>query len=173
MPQNYVGEIRLFAGNFAPSGWLFCDGQNLPISENEVLFALIGTTYGGDGETTFAVPDLRSRIPIHHGAGPGLSSRTIGETGGTESVTLTVQQIPAHTHALLASLDPGAAITPTGGVLGAGASVNIFRPSPPAATPMEVASVSPAGGSQPHDNMHPFVCIHYIIALFGFTPSFN
>jgi microcystin-dependent protein len=173
MSEAFLGEIRLFAGNFPPNGWLFCDGQLLPISENDALFTLIGTIYGGDGQTTFALPDLRSRIPIHHGAGPGLSARTIGETGGSESVTLTVQQIPVHSHAFLASLDPGLAITPTGGVLGAGASVNIFRPSPPAATPMDVASVSPAGGSQPHDNMHPFVCIHYIISLFGTFPPFN
>jgi len=173
MGISFIGEIRMFAGNFPPNGWAFCDGQLIPIAENDALFTLIGTTYGGDGEETFALPDLRGRFPIHHGQGSGLSAHSIGESGGTEEVTLTVQQIPAHTHALLASTDPGAAITPTDGVLGAGASVNIFRPSPPAATPMDVGAVSPAGGSQPHDNMHPFIGIHYIISLFGLFPSFN
>lgn len=173
MGLSFIGEIRMFAGNFPPAGWAFCNGQLIPISENDALFTLIGTIYGGDGEETFALPDLRGRFPIHHGQGSGLSAHSIGESGGTEEVTLTVQQIPAHTHSLLASLDTGAAITPTDGVIGAGASVNIFRPAPPAATPMDVAAVSPDGGSQPHDNMHPFIGIHYIISLFGLFPSFN
>jgi microcystin-dependent protein len=173
MGISFIGEIRMFAGNFPPNGWAFCDGQLVAISENDALFTLIGTIYGGDGETTFALPDLRGRFPIHHGQGSGLSAHSIGESGGSEEETLTVQQLPAHSHTLLASTEPGAAITPTDGVIGAGASVNIFRPTPPAATPMDVAAVTPAGGSQPHDNMHPFIGIHYIISLFGLFPSFN
>ena len=173
MGISFIGEIRMFAGNFAPVGWAFCNGQLIPIAENDALFTLIGTIYGGDGEETFALPDLRGRFPIHHGQGSGLSSRLIGESGGTEEETLTVQQIPAHTHTLLASTEPGAAITPTDGVIGAGASVNIFRPTPPAATPMDAGGVTAEGGSQPHDNMHPFIGIHYIISLFGLFPTFN
>jgi microcystin-dependent protein len=173
MSQPFIGEIRMFAGNFPPAGWAFCDGQLIAISENDALFTLIGTIYGGDGEETFALPDLRARIPIHQFQGSGLSARIIGETGGTEQETLTIQQIPNHSHAFLASTDPGVAITPSGGLLGAGASINIFRPTPPAATPMDAASVTPAGGSQPHDNMHPFICINYIISLFGLFPQFN
>ncbi len=171
MSDPFIGEIRMFAGNFPPNGWLFCNGQLIPISENDALFTLIGTIYGGDGQETFALPNLQSRIPIHFGSGTG-TTRQLGEAGGTESVTLTTQQIPIHNHALLGSTDPGLAISPNGGVLAAGASVNIFRPAA-AASPMDVASVSPAGGSQPHDNMHPFVCINYIISLFGIFPNFN
>src|SRR5881394_2931749 len=117
MGQPYVGEIRMFAGNFAPAGWMLCQGQSLPISENDVLFQLIGTTYGGDGQETFNLPNLASRVPIHMGTGPGGTTYQIGEMAGTEQETLTTQQIPVHSHPLLASTDPGNAVQPTGNVL--------------------------------------------------------
>jgi microcystin-dependent protein len=170
MAQPYVGEIRMFGGNFPPVGWLFCDGQLLPISENETLFQLIGTTFGGDGQENFGIPNLQSRLPVHMGQGPGLSNRILAETGGTESVTLTTQQIPSHNHAFVASLDGGTAITPKDNVLGAGASASIYRPAP-ANLPMNAGSIGATGGSQPHDNMHPYLCIDYIISLFGIFPS--
>jgi microcystin-dependent protein len=168
MAQPYVGEIRLFAGNFAPAGWAFCDGAVMPISENDVLFTLIGTTYGGDGQETFALPDLRGRVPIHNGTANG-TTYTIGENGGTESVTLTTSQIPAHTHQLLGSLDPAAARAIGSGVFGRGGSV--LYSSDYAAVPISSQSISAVGGSQPHDNMQPYVCINYIISLFGVFPS--
>ena len=174
MAQPYVGEIRMFAGTFNPVGWEFCDGQLLPISENETLFQLIGTMYGGDGESTFALPNLQSRIPIHFGQGGGLSSYTIASTGGAESVTLTTQQIPSHTHPLLVSTDPGLGTNPAGAVLGALSPVSIYKPSiAPPGVAMNAASVTPVGGSQPHENMQPFLAINYIISLFGIFPSPN
>ena len=172
MAQPFIGEIRMFGGNFPPVGWMFCDGQTIPISENDALFILIGTTYGGDGEETFNLPNLQSRIPIHQGTGAGGVTRQMGETGGTESVTLTTQQIPIHNHALLASTDTGTAINPLGGILGAGASVQIFRPAA-GNSAANSQSITPVGGNQPHDNMHPFLCVNYIISLFGIFPSQN
>ena len=167
MAQPYVGEIRMFAGNFAPAGWMFCEGQLLPISENETLFQLIGTTYGGDGESTFALPDLRGRIPIHQGSG-----FILAETGGVEEVTLTVSQIPAHTHPLLASTDPGLGTNPNGAVLGALSPVSIYKTNLAAPNvAMNASSVTPVGGSQPHDNMQPYLAINFIISLFGIFPS--
>ena len=151
MAQPYVGEIRMFAGNFAPAGWMFCEGQLLPISENETLFQLIGTTYGGDGESTFGLPDLRGRIPIHQGNG-----FILAETGGAEEITLTVNQIPAHSHALLA-LAQASTITPYG--------------SDNPKTPISPTSISPVGGSQPHTNFQPYLCVDFIISLFGIFPS--
>jgi microcystin-dependent protein len=165
MAQPYVGEIRMFAGNFAPAGWMFCDGQLLPISENETLFQLIGTTYGGDGEETFALPDLQSRVPIHQGNG-----FILAETGGAEEITLTVNQIPAHSHSpTLASADTATSASPVGLVSGSG-FVDQYEDGPPDVS-MSPQSVSNVGGSQPHDNMLPFLCINYIISLFGIFPS--
>ena len=174
MAQPYIGEIRLFAGNFAPAGWAFCDGQLMPISENDALFTLIGTTYGGDGQETFAMPNLQSRIPIHQGTGPGLTGKIIGEMAGTEAETLTIQQIPTHNHAFLASTDPGSIVTPGGNMLATSNAVTVFRPlaSNPA-TAMNAQSITPVGGSQPHDNLHPFLAINYIISLFGLFPQFS
>ena len=169
MAQPYVGEIRIFAGNYPPAGWMFCDGTPLAISENEVLFNIIGTVYGGDGEATFNLPDLQSRLPVHQGTGPSGQSFTLGEMAGTEQETLSAQQIPVHTHAMLASTDPGTAITPKDNVIGAGASATAFRPGA-GTSPMAAGTVSVAGGSQPHDNMHPFLCLNYIISLFGVAP---
>jgi microcystin-dependent protein len=171
MAQPYVGEIRMFAGNFNPVGWEFCSGQLLPISENETLFQLIGTTYGGDGESTFALPNLQSRIPLHFGTG-GEGTYILAETGGVESVTLTVSQIPAHTHPMLASTDPGNQLAPAGNVPAALSPVSIYKANvTPPNIPMNAQSVTPVGGSQPHDNMQPFLCINYIISLFGIFPS--
>src|SRR5688500_8689180 len=171
MDQPFVGEIRMFAGNFPPVGWMFCDGQLLPISENETLFQLIGTTYGGDGESTFALPNLQSRIPLHFGTGSE-ATYALAETGGVESVTLTIQQIPAHNHPMLASTDPGNQISPANNVPAALSPVSIYKAnvSPPN-IPMNAQSVTPVGGSQPHENMQPFLCINYIISLFGIFPS--
>jgi microcystin-dependent protein len=166
----YVGEIRLFAGNFAPNGWMFCEGQTLPISENEVLFQLIGTTYGGDGRETFNLPDLASRVPIHMGTGPSGITYQIGEKAGTEEVTLTVQQIPGHTHPLTASTNPATSQTPTGNVLAKSTQVDLYINAVPG-DPMHPQAITPAGGSQPHENTQPFLCINFIISLFGVFPS--
>ena len=170
MAQPYVGEIRMFAGNFPPVGWMFCDGQSLPISENEVLFQLIGTMYGGDGESTFQLPNLQSRVPLHFGTGPDGVTYQQAEAAGVESVTLTTQQIPIHTHQLLVSGGPGNTNTPVGNVPGESASVKMYIADSPTG-PMNTASVSPVGGSQPHENCQPFLCINYSISLFGIFPS--
>jgi microcystin-dependent protein len=169
MAQPYVGEIRMFAGNFAPAGWMFCNGNELPISENETLFILIGTTYGGDGQSTFALPNLQSRIPIHQGQGPGTSNHILGEPGGVEEVTLSVQQIPTHSHPLLGSTALGTQEAPGGNLTGQGETV-LYGELPPT-PPMDAGIITPVGGSQPHDNMQPYLVINYIISLFGIFPS--
>jgi microcystin-dependent protein len=165
MAQPYVGEIRMFAGNFAPAGWMFCEGQLLPISENETLFQLIGTTYGGDGESTFALPDLRGRLPIHQGSG-----FVLAETGGAEEITLTANQIPAHSHPLLASTGPGSSNAPANHVTGESAAVKIYVEEAAGAS-LNPAAVTIVGGSQPHTNFQPYLCINFIISLFGIFPS--
>lgn len=170
MAQPFIGEIRMFAGNFAPAGWMFCDGQLLPISENDALFVLLGTTYGGDGEETFGLPNLQSRVPIHMGTGPDGTSYTIGELNGTESVTLTTQQIPIHNHSLLASTGPGNVNVPAGNVTAESAGVKIYIEDTPS-TAMNAVDITPVGGNQPHENCQPFLCINYIISLFGIFPS--
>jgi len=168
MAQPYVGEIRMFAGNFAPAGWMFCEGQLLPISENETLFQLLGTTYGGDGQSTFALPDLRGRIPLHQGNG-----FILAETGGAEEITLTVQQIPAHSHPLIATINDAASFSP-------GPTVLLARASAPTITPygsdapqgnLSPQAISSVGGSQPHTNFQPYLCVDFIISLFGLFPS--
>jgi microcystin-dependent protein len=166
MAQPYVGEIRMFAGNFAPAGWMFCEGQLLPISENETLFQLIGTTYGGDGESTFALPDLRGRIPIHQGNG-----LILAETGGVEEITLTVNQIPAHSHPALATSAVATDVNPGNQVLGESrpGSSGYYEDVP--TTPMAATSISSVGGSQPHTNFQPYLCVDFIISLFGIFPS--
>jgi microcystin-dependent protein len=165
MAQPYVGEIRMFAGNFNPAGWMFCEGQLLPISENETLFQLIGTTYGGDGESTFALPDLRGRIPVHQGNG-----FILAETGGAEEITLTVNQIPAHSHPLLATTTVANDQTPGQNVLAQTATFDGYQ-STPGASPMATQSIGPVGGSQPHTNFQPYLCVSFIISLFGIFPS--
>lgn len=169
MSDPYVGEVRLFAGNFAPLGWAFCQGQLMPISENETLFNLIGTTYGGDGQQTFALPDLRGRVPVHQGQGLGLTPRQMGEMAGVESVALSTVQMPAHSHALRASTAAASVTTPAGALLGA-TSVNSYD-NASAGTPMAAAAITGAGGSQPHDNMAPTLALNYIISLFGIYPT--
>jgi microcystin-dependent protein len=171
MSNPFVGEIRLFGGNFAPAGWAFCNGQLLSIAENETLFNLIGTTYGGDGQSTFALPDLRGRVPVHAGQGPGLSNYILGQSGGAEDVTLTADQIPAHSHVPQASAGAGGQASPAGNVWAN--STNLpYSPNAPTAA-MAAAAVGPAGGNQPHDNMVPFVAVSFIISLFGVFPTQN
>lgn len=169
MPDPYIGEIRLFGGTFAPQGWALCDGQLLAISANEALYALLGTTYGGDGQTTFALPDLRGRVPVHQGQGPGLSNRALGEAGGTETVTLVGPELPAHAHTLAANSGTGTQSNPAGNVWAAGPTAFIGPGS--ADLTMAGPAVGPAGGSQPHDNMLPFQAVNFIIALEGIFPS--
>jgi microcystin-dependent protein len=167
MAQPYVGEIRMFAGNFAPAGWMFCEGQLLPISENETLFQLIGTTYGGDGESTFALPDMRGRIPIHQG-----NSFILAETGGAEEITLTVNQIPAHNHAMLANGESSGGTSPDGSFLARNASADFYtNDTSGGLSQMNPVTVGPVGGSQPHTNFQPYLCVDFIISLFGIFPS--
>ncbi len=170
MAQPYVGEIRMFAGNFAPAGWMFCEGQLLAISEYETLFNLIGTTYGGDGQSSFALPDLCGRVPIHMGTSTAGGTYALAESGGVETVTLTVQQIPAHTHAVQAAATNGNQAGPIGNVL-----ANSFNVAPyindVTNGNMAASAISPVGGSQPHNNWQPYLCVDFIISLFGIFPS--
>jgi microcystin-dependent protein len=167
MAQPYVGEIRMFGGNFAPLGWMFCEGQVLPISENETLFNLIGTTYGGDGQTTFALPDLRGRLPIHQGG-----NRVFAERDGAESVTLAGNQMPQHTHSFIATKGLSSNTGPTGHVVAdstlAGAKIYAVTTGTSA---LAAAAVTTSGGSQPHENRMPFLAVSFIISLFGVFPS--
>jgi microcystin-dependent protein len=165
MAQPYVGEVRMFAGNFAPAGWMFCEGQLLPISEYETLFQLIGTTYGGDGESTFALPDLRGRIPLHQGNG-----FILAETGGAEEITLTVSQIPAHSHPFLVSTNIANESSPEGNVLAQSPAADLYIED---VSNVNLApnAISQVGGSQPHNNFQPYLCVDFIISLFGIFPS--
>ena len=170
MAQPYVGEIRMFGGNFAPAGWMFCDGQLLPISENETLFNLIGTTYGGDGQSTFALPDLRGRLPIHQGTGSDGITYTLAENGGVEQVTITTNELPVHNHAFLGSTNTGTQNSPVGFIPAASNVVSIYKASPPSGN-LAVQALSPDGGSQPHSNFQPYLCVSFIISLFGIFPT--
>lgn len=170
MSEPFIAEIRIFAGNFAPRGWAFCNGQLLPVSQNTALFSLIGTTYGGDGRTTTALPNLEGRAPMHPGRGPGLTDRRLGQSGGVETVTLTEAQLPNHTHALNASVrlanqdDANAAypaLAPVENLYGDPANLRAMAPS----------SMDHTGGSQAHNNMQPYLAINFIIALVGLYPS--
>jgi microcystin-dependent protein len=171
--MTLVGEIRLFAGNFAPVGWAICNGAQMPISENDALFTLIGTTYGGDGQEIFNLPNLQSRVPIHQGSTLGVTS-IIGESGGAESVTLTSQQIPIHTHAPVATADVGIATSPNSQVLAAipVATASLYGTDAPL-SPLAPQTLTPVGGSQPHDNMQPYLCLNFIISLYGEFPQSN
>ena len=167
MSSPFIGEIRMFGGNFAPVGWAFCDGSLIPISENDALFNLIGTTYGGDGQNTFALPDLRSRVPIH--VGPGFA---LGQSGGTESVTLTTSQIPAHSHipqASTSNVSPPNVSSP-GNNVWAQSTLDDYSSAAPTSA-MAPNAIGSSGGSQPHDNMVPFLVINFILSLFGIFPS--
>jgi microcystin-dependent protein len=165
MAQPYVGEIRMFAGNFAPAGWAFCNGATLPISENDVLFQLIGTTYGGDGQSTFNLPDMRGRIPLHQGNG-----FILGETGGTEEVTLTVNQMPAHNHAAIGAAVTGDQTSANGAVPANSVTITPYLNTAPDSA-FNASAIGSSGGSQPHTNFQPYLCLNYIISLFGIFPS--
>ena len=170
MSEPFVGEIRMFAGNFAPRGWAFCDGQLLAVSQNDVLFSLFGTTYGGDGRTTFGLPDLRGRVPIHAGSGPGLSQRRLGAMGGTEAVTLVADQIPSHNHQLKASGDLAGRANPQDNLPAKSAKVELYSGETPDSA-LSPQATSTVGGSQSHSNLMPFLCVHFIVALVGIYPS--
>ena len=172
MTQPYIGEIRMFGGNFAPYGWAFCNGAIQSISQNDVLFNLIGTTYGGDGQQTFALPDLQGRIPIHQGQGNGLSTYVLGQKAGSETVTLTTSQLPAHPHVAMGSAAGSAATTPSNNTWGnSGIQNKSFGPGTSANNTMNNASIALTGGNQPHDNLMPFLVLSFIIALTGIYPS--
>ena len=168
--EPFVGEIRMFGFNFPPQGWAFCDGQLLSISQNAALFSLLGTTYGGDGESNFALPDLRSRVPVSQGQGEGLSSYAEGQAGGTETVTLAAAQMPAHTHAVSASSSPAASERPAGRVL-ARSPDHSYIPEPDTDTVMNAKMIGEAGNSQPHDNIQPYLALNFCIALQGVFPA--
>ena len=170
MSEPFIAEIRIFAGNFAPRGWAFCDGQLLPISQNTALFSLIGTTYGGDGRTTCALPDLQGRAPMHPGRGPGLTDRRLGERGGVENVTLTEAQLPAHRHGVAASSALGDTPAVAGHVPAAVVGALPYADAT-ALTPLAPETAPSEGGAQPHDNMQPYLAISFIIALVGLYPS--
>jgi len=169
MSQSFVGEIRMFAGSFAPNGWAFCDGALVSISANETLYSLIGTTYGGDGQSTFALPNLSSRIPIHAGQGP-TQTYVLGQNGGAESVVLTANQLPIHNHVFSASNDPSTSLIPTNNVVSTPLNITPYFAGN-ASVALNSQSLSPIGGSQLHDNMMPFLCVNFIISLFGIYPS--
>jgi microcystin-dependent protein len=173
MSDQYLGEIRMFAGNFAPYGWALCNGQLLAISQNTALFSLIGTYYGGDGVTTFALPNLQSRAPIHQGQGLGLSPYVIGQNGGTENVTLTTQQMPQHNHVINAFAGPGGTTHPGNAIMASTSSDKPYTTSASDGTTMNGNMLSMAGSSQPHNNIQPYLCITFIIALQGIYPSRN
>ena len=171
MSQPFLGEVMIVAFNFAPRGWALCNGQLLLINQNQALFSLLGTIYGGDGQTTFALPDLRGRIPLHMGQGAGLSNRIIGEMSGTETVTVITNQLPGHTHNAMGQSGNGNQSSPAGGVWAA-SSLNEYS-NAAANTTMNAAAIGPAGGNQPHANVMPFQCVNFIIALEGIFPSRN
>jgi microcystin-dependent protein len=172
MADPFVAEIRVVGFNFAPLGWATCDGQLMPISQNTALFSLLGTTYGGDGKSTFALPDLQGRAPMHPGQGAGLSLRDLGEEGGTETVTLLQNEMPAHTHALSANALPASAslAAPTQG-LGRSVGGSAYKASPPATAAMSPQAVGLTGGDSPHNNLMPYLTLNYIIALQGVFPA--
>jgi microcystin-dependent protein len=169
MAQPYIGEIRMFGGTFAIQGWSFCNGSLLSISQNQALYQLLGTTYGGDGTSTFALPDLQGRIPVHQGQGAGLQNYILGQKGGVQTVTLTVGQLPAHTHTAMAG--SGAAQSSPANASWGSVANNTYGPGTPANNSMNAGSIAMTGGSQPHDNMLPFVVLSFIISLFGVYPS--
>ena len=170
MAQPYVGEIRMFGGNFPPNGWAFCNGATMSISENETLFQLIGTTYGGDGQSTFNLPDLQGRVPIHQGTGPDGQTYIVGEKAGVETVTLTIQQIPNHNHAFIGTGNPGTTTNPPTNIVAQNSGNTIYIEDQ-AFVPLAPQSLLPEGGSQPHENIQPFLCVAFIISLFGIFPS--
>lgn len=172
MSTPFLGEIRMFAGNFAINGWAYCNGSQMAISQNDALFALIGTTYGGDGQTTFNLPDLRGRLPIHQGQLAGGGTYVIGQPLGTETVTLTTAQLPAHNHQISADSNNGTSPNPSGNIV-AGTSLAPFAQGVPTDQTLSGQTLGVAGGNQPHNNMMPYLCVTFIISLFGIFPSRN
>ncbi len=170
MSEPFIAEIRIFAGNFAPRSWAFCNGQLLPVSQNTALFSLIGTTYGGDGRTTTALPNLEGRAPMHPGRGPGLTSRRLGQRGGVETVTLSEAQMPNHTHTLMGSGEDGNSQNPGGNHFGAGTNM-YHTPNGVSLVPAATQTLPSSGGSQAHNNLQPFLVMNFIIALQGLYPS--
>jgi microcystin-dependent protein len=172
MSEPFVGEIRMFGFGFAPQGWALCNGQLLPISQNTALFSLLGTTYGGDGRTTFALPNMQSRVPVCQGQGPGLSSYVEGQAGGAETVTLAAAQMPGHTHPVKASSSAAGSDQPGGRALARSAS-HIYTAEPDTSTVMNADMLGGAGGSQPHGNIQPYLAVNFCIALTGIFPPRN
>lgn len=168
MSEPYVGEIRMFGGSFAPAGWAFCNGQLVPIAENDQLFTLIGTTYGGDGQETFALPDLQGRLPVHEGSGFPL-----GQKAGVENVTLTGNQLPIHGHAFLASTNQGGATNPPTNVIAQVPASKVYIQDPASAALNPASLLPDPGGAQPHTNLQPYLCVSFIISLFGIFPTQN
>jgi microcystin-dependent protein len=169
MADPFVAEIRIFPFNFAPKGWAWCDGQLMPLSQNTALFSLLGTTYGGDGKSNFALPDLQGRAPMHPGQGPGLSLHDLGETGGSETVALLESEIPAHTHGARVSQSDAYSQTPAGELLATGVGIGQYA-APGALTQLSPNALTPAGGDQPHNNLQPYLTFYYCIALQGVFP---
>ena len=172
MAEPFIGEIRMFAATFAPRGWAFCDGQLLSISQNEALFSLFGTTYGGDGRTTFGLPEARGRMALHQGTGPGLSPRALGQKGGVEDVTIIENQLPGHDHEPLKATSDGSSQLSASGNLLAMPGFDVYRLAAPASA-MAATATTQIGGNQQHTNLQPFLCINCIVALFGIFPSRN
>ncbi|MEA2002925.1 MAG: tail fiber protein [Actinomycetota bacterium] len=170
MAEPFVGEIRMFAGTFAPRGWALCDGQLLAISQNDALFSLFGTIYGGDGRTTFGLPELRGRLPIHFGSGPGLTSRSIGSKSGAETETISAATLTAHSHTYQASTDIADESDPSANVLAQPAAASTYFPGVPTVG-LAGTAVESVGGSQSHANLMPFLCVNFIVALTGIYPS--
>jgi microcystin-dependent protein len=171
MSEPFIAEIRIFAGNFAPRGWSFCNGQLLPIAQNTALFSLVGTTYGGDGRTTLGLPNLQGRAAMHTGNGPGLTSRREGQMGGTTTVTLSANQMPQHTHGLQSTLTVGQDNDPTADSVPAGSVGGALYAAPGTTVPMDADAMPPVGGGQAHANMQPYLVLNFIIALVGLYPS--
>ncbi len=170
MSEPFVGEIRMFAGNFAPRGWAFCDGQLLAVSQNDALFSLLGTIYGGDGRTTFGLPDMRGRLPLHAGTGPGLSPRRLGSKGGAEKETLTTNQLPSHSHTFNANTAAADNAAPQGRMPAEVVGYRLYRDESQTEN-LSGSAIANTGGSQPHTNLMPALCVHFIIALVGIYPS--
>lgn len=173
MSDPYIGELRMFAGNFPPNGWAMANGQLMPISQNDALFTLYGTMYGGDGQETFGLPNLCGRVPVHAGQGPGISQNyQQGEMAGVESVTLTTQQIPVHTHAFMGNTNIAQNPQPQDAIVAQSTGAQIFISDAPV-TPLDAQMLGPVGGSQPHENMQPYLAVGFIVSLFGIFPSQN
>ncbi len=170
MSEPFVGEIRMFAGNFAPRGWAFCDGQLLAVSQNDALFSLFGTIYGGDGRTTFGLPDMRGRIPLHQGTGPGLSARRLGSKGGEETVTLTTNQLASHSHDWNANTADATGAAPAGKVTAGTSSPQIYNQADQSVD-FASSAIAVSGGSRPHTNLMPTLCVNFIVSLYGIYPS--